>query len=129
MTDPSEYFTPDPQPAAAATMRRRLSIGLPATAGDREKRFSLTPEAVGVLTDRGYEVRIESGASATIHYADTDYMRQGSVCDIARRIPSGRHSDNPRDTDSARPASHEARRDAAHHAVERDSRGATPCAS
>ncbi len=78
MTDPSEYFTPDPQPAASATMRRRLSIGLPATAGDREKRFSLTPEAVGVLTDRGYEVRIESGASATIHYADTDYMRQGA---------------------------------------------------
>lgn len=78
MTDASEYFTPDPQPAAAATMRRRLSIGLPATAGGREKRFPLTPEAVGVLTDRGYEVRLESGASATIHYADTDYMRQGA---------------------------------------------------
>ena len=121
MTDPSEYFTPDPQPRSRGHNAAPAVDRPPRHSRRPRKRFSLTPEAVGVLTDRGYEVRIESGASATIHYADTDYMRQGGVCDIARRIPSGRHSDNPRDTDSARPASHEARRDVAHHAVERDS--------
>ncbi len=79
MTDPSEYFTPEPQPSATATMRRRLSIGLPAAADPRERRFPLTPEAAGMLTDRGYEVRLESGASTPIHYDDTAYMRQGAV--------------------------------------------------
>ena len=79
MTDPSEYFTPEPQPSATATMRRRLSIGLPAAADPRERRFPITPEAAGMLTDRGYEVRLESGASTPIHYDDTAYMRQGAV--------------------------------------------------
>lgn len=79
MTDPSEYFTPEPQPSATATMRRRLSIGLPAAADPRERRFPITPEAAGILTDRGYEVRLESGASTPIHYDDTAYMRQGAI--------------------------------------------------
>lgn len=79
MTDPSEYFTPEAQPSATATMRRRLSIGLPAAADPRERRFPITPEATGMLTDRGYEVRLESGASTPIHYDDTAYMRQGAI--------------------------------------------------
>jgi alanine dehydrogenase len=59
-------------------MRRRISIGLPSPGDSREKRFPLTPEAVAMLTERGYELRVESGATAGIHYSDTDYMRQGA---------------------------------------------------
>ena len=78
MSDPSEHFIPEPQAACSATMRRRISIGLPSPKGSRERRFPLTPEAVGVLTDRGYEVRMQSGGSASIHYDDTAYMRHGA---------------------------------------------------
>lgn len=79
MNESSEYLTPEPQPASAATMRRRPSIGLPSPSDKSERRFPLTPEAAGILAERGYEVRIEAGAAAPIHYDDTAYMRQGAI--------------------------------------------------
>ncbi len=65
-------------PARTAAARRSLSIGLPKSENSAEKRFPLTPEAVGVLADRGFRVKMQSGASEYIHYSDDDYARMGA---------------------------------------------------
>ena len=62
---------------------RRLTIGLPSCCEAGERRFPLTPEAVAVLTETGYAVRIEEGAARVIHYTDTAYMKAGA--EICRR--------------------------------------------
>lgn len=72
-------LTPQPQSASTCAMRRRISIGLPACITRRECRFPLTPEAAGILTERGYEVRLQSGAADIIHYTDTAYTRHGAI--------------------------------------------------
>lgn len=76
----SQDFSPTPLEEAVetATPRRRASIGLPKCANRAEKRFPLTPEAVAALTSRGFEVLIEDGAAATIHYTDSAYVRAGA---------------------------------------------------
>lgn len=66
------------QPCEVCTGRRSLSVGLPANSGGNERRFPLTPEAVALLVDKGLHVRIEAGAAASIHYADTDYIKAGA---------------------------------------------------
>lgn len=63
-------YTPQPQDAAVMTNFRRLTIGLPSCCDAGERRFPLTPEAVAVLTDAGYGVRIQEGAARVIHYTD-----------------------------------------------------------
>lgn len=67
-----------PQEAPTATCRRRLSIGLPKCAGDTDRRFPLTPEAVNALAERGFRVVMEEGAAVCIHYADEAYIRAGA---------------------------------------------------
>ena len=69
--------TPLEELLAVATRERSLSIGLPASENDAERRFALTPEAAGSLVARGFRVRMQAGAAACIHYADTAYVRQG----------------------------------------------------
>lgn len=73
MTSP----TPLEQPCEVATERRRTVIGLPAASVAGEKRFPLTPEGAGMLCERGFEVRMESGAAALIHFSDDAYARHG----------------------------------------------------
>lgn len=69
--------TPAEQPQAQATASRPVSIGLPASSSASERRFPITPEAANMLTERGYTVIMESGASAPIHYSDNRYTRSG----------------------------------------------------
>lgn len=69
--------TPQEQPAPTATMRRRLTIGLPTAVGEAECRFPLTPEGAGMVVERGFAVVMESGAAASIHYTDEAYLRVG----------------------------------------------------
>ncbi|MDE5608229.1 MAG: hypothetical protein K2I64_04780 [Muribaculaceae bacterium] len=70
------------QPAEIATGRHRFSIGVPSSAAQHERRFPLTPEAVNILTSKGYTVKIEQGGSDVIHYTDNRYSRAGAViCD------------------------------------------------
>ncbi len=69
--------TPAEQPAAIASSRRSLSIGLPKGNSNAERRFPLTPEAVEMLTARGYSVKIQHDAASTIHYSDMAYIRCG----------------------------------------------------
>ena len=65
-------------PAETVTSRKRTSIGLPRSGSSAEKRFPLTPEAVGVLACAGFCVMIEAGAAADIHYTDAAYARVGA---------------------------------------------------
>lgn len=86
---------PAEQTVETATDRRRLIIGLPRCADAVERRFPLTPETVRSLCDRGFRVKIEAGAAATIHYEDSRYLAGGAEivsrsealsCDIVLHI-------------------------------------------
>lgn len=68
-----------PQPQEPATLRRSVVIGVPAGETAAERRFPLTPEGAGMLVDRGYTVKIETGASASINYTDMQYTRAGAM--------------------------------------------------
>lgn len=64
-------------PAKVSSRNRAISIGLPKCIGQSERRFPLTPEAAGILIERGFVVRLEEGAGNSIHYRDTAYSRVG----------------------------------------------------
>lgn len=69
---------PEEQPVAVATPRKHLTIGLPRNIDASERRFPLTPEGVNRLIEKGYVIRMEREAAATIHYSDNAYSRQGA---------------------------------------------------
>ncbi len=66
-----------PQPQRPETARRTVTIGVPAEDSPAERRFPLTPECAAMLVDRGYAVKIESGAAASINYTDMQYSSPG----------------------------------------------------
>lgn len=72
------HATPQEQPAMTAISRRKISIGLPRNIDASERRFPLTPEGVARLIEKGYEIKIEREAAASIHYSDNAYMRYGA---------------------------------------------------
>lgn len=81
------YSTPQEQPSAVATSRRRFSIGLPACADPHERRFPLTPEGVKALVEKGYNIKIEREAAKNIHYADSSYTKCGAeITDRAQAL-------------------------------------------
>lgn len=73
------HSTPLEQAAEVATGRRRFSIGVPASAARHERRFPLTPEAVNILTEKGFTIKIERGGAEAIHYTDNRYSRAGAA--------------------------------------------------
>lgn len=77
MTQPIN--TPLEQPAEVATGHRRFSIGVPASGQRQERRFPLTPEAVNILVDKGFTIKIERGGAEAIHYTDNRYSRAGAA--------------------------------------------------
>lgn len=79
-----------------ATPRRYLSLGIPAPQGDKRHRFTLTPEAVGILSASGIEIKMQAGAGQAIHYTDARYAAAGAritdrqtafACDIVLHLP------------------------------------------
>lgn len=68
-----------PEPCLTEQRRRAFSIGLPCCDMNVERRFPLTPEGVEMLVERGFTVRMESGAASTIHYSDEAYTRRGAT--------------------------------------------------
>ncbi len=74
----SHSATPLPQPAEVATRQRRFSIGLPRSASRGERRFPLTPEAVNILVENGFTVKMETGAADILHYPDNRYAAHGA---------------------------------------------------
>lgn len=67
------------QPEPVISGKRAISIGLPKSANLSERRFPFTPEGVAQLVERGFVVRLESGAGSTIHYTDAAYARAGAI--------------------------------------------------
>lgn len=87
----SGHEIPMPQMSKVHTPHRIFSIGLPKCDNPSERRFPLTPEAVNILVERGFAIKIESGAADAIHYSDNNYTHQGAkitnreetlMCDI-----------------------------------------------
>lgn len=73
----SEYSpTPLEQLLGIAVSKRNATIGLPAPL-DNDKRFPLTPEAAGMLVERGFTIKIEEGGANRIHYDDYKYQQYG----------------------------------------------------
>jgi len=64
-----------------------MSIGLPRDVHDDEKRISLTPEAIKILTDAGNEIFMERGAGQAAGFTDREYSDNGAVvADTPSRI-------------------------------------------
>ncbi len=74
---PHASATPLEQQAALRTPRRLFSIGLPKCNDPAERRFPITPEGAAMLIEQGFDIKMETGASSTIHYTDHQYTRSG----------------------------------------------------
>lgn len=72
-------FMPREEQLEKTVNKQRMSIGMPRDVRDNEKRISLTPEAVRILTDAGHEVFIERGAGQGSSYSDSKYSENGAV--------------------------------------------------
>ena len=89
-------FMPREELLEKAVSKRQITIGIPRDKRDNEKRVSLTPEAVKLLTDSGNEIFIESGAGLGASYTDNDYSDNGAAitdtpqkayeCDIVIKV-------------------------------------------
>lgn len=77
MTPISSAPTPLEQMLRIGINRRNITIGLPAPAAGEDRRFPLTPEAAGLLVERGFTVKMQQGAASAIHYPDLKYQQQG----------------------------------------------------
>ena len=62
--------TPLEQLVKKSVVPRSATIGLPASQSPSERRFPMTPEAAAMLVDRGFTVKMESGAAMSIHFSD-----------------------------------------------------------
>jgi alanine dehydrogenase len=69
-----------PQEALSMTKQshRNLFIGLPKEVSLQENRIALTPEAVGILSQNGHRILIETTAGNGAHYSDHDYSEAGA---------------------------------------------------
>ena len=87
--DPQATPTPQEVMVETATQRSRATIGLPKCCNRAEKRFPLTPEAVGTLTRMGFTVRMEAEAATYIHYSDKAYVAAGAhICSRTATLQS-----------------------------------------
>jgi alanine dehydrogenase len=62
-----------------------LTVGLPKEVSDQEKRVVITPESVGLLTNNGIHVVIESGAGLNAKFTDQDYSDAGAKVSYSRK--------------------------------------------
>lgn len=57
---------------------KKFSIGIPKETCLSEKRISLTPDAVQVLSAHGHHIMVESGAGEGSHFSDLQYSEAGA---------------------------------------------------
>jgi alanine dehydrogenase len=69
---------PKESPVKVKKDGKELSIGLPKEKSSEEKRVVLTPEAVGLLTNNGMHVIVETGAGVASKFSDQDYSDAGA---------------------------------------------------
>ncbi len=71
------YAIPKEKQLKLTANRHRITIGLPTPPSGSDRRFPLTPEAAGMLVERGFNVKIQQGGASSIHYTDLRYQQQG----------------------------------------------------
>lgn len=69
--------TPLEQLLRESAITRSLTVGLPGSVSEEQRRFPLTPEGAAQLVERGFRVLMERGAASHIHYTDEAYSRCG----------------------------------------------------
>ncbi|MAN85491.1 MAG: alanine dehydrogenase [Algoriphagus sp.] len=69
---------PKESPAKVKRGKGGMTIGIPKEQSDEEKRIVLTPEAVGLLTNNGLNVIVESGAGLASKFSDQDFSDAGA---------------------------------------------------
>lgn len=69
---------PKEAPAQTRKADKSLLIGLPKEVSPHEKRICLTPEAVGLLSNNGIQVVVESGAGLQAKFTDQDFSDAGA---------------------------------------------------
>ena len=69
---------PKESPALVKKGGSPLQVGLPKEISAQEKRIVLTPESVGLLTNCGIQVAVESGAGLQAKFKDQDYADAGA---------------------------------------------------
>ncbi|MDR1672511.1 MAG: alanine dehydrogenase [Bacteroidales bacterium] len=77
-------FMPQEELLMKGTAGKSLLIGIPKEADEYEHRIVLTPESVGLLTQKGHQVMIESRAGADSNYSDLQYGETGAFI-VSRR--------------------------------------------
>jgi alanine dehydrogenase len=71
-------LAPKEELVLTARRRQKLFIGIPAEKQFQEKRISLTPESVEILTSNGHRVIIESKAGEGAHLSDSMFSEAGA---------------------------------------------------
>ncbi|MCR9081118.1 MULTISPECIES: alanine dehydrogenase [Algoriphagus] len=69
---------PKEAPLAVQKRKNPITIGLPKEKSSEERRVLLTPEAVGLLSNNGLQVIIETGAGKASKFTDQDYSDAGA---------------------------------------------------
>lgn len=69
-----------PKEASAQVRKcdKSLVVGLPKEGSSQEKRICLTPEAIGLLSNNGISVVVETGAGLQAKFTDQDYSDAGA---------------------------------------------------
>lgn len=80
---------PKESPSKVRKDSKTITIGIPKEVSSQEKRVVLTPEAVGILSNNGLNVLLETGAGAQAKFADQDYSDAGAKVVYSRKDALG----------------------------------------
>lgn len=69
---------PKESPAKVRNRDYSLTVGLPRESSSQEKRIAITPESVGLLTNNGISVVVETGAGLQSKFSDQDFSDAGA---------------------------------------------------
>lgn len=73
-----QQLTPCAERLVVPTVRRVLTIGIPAEDAAEETRVPLTPQGVEILVAQGHKVLFQRGAGASARFADERYAMAGA---------------------------------------------------
>jgi alanine dehydrogenase len=75
---PTDSLLPDEMLLMLRERTDGITIGIPSETHLFEHRLALTPEAVAILCRQGHRVIVQTGAGASLHYADIAYAEAGA---------------------------------------------------
>jgi len=82
-----EALMPQEEMLEVGNKEKHLKIGIPSEDHRVESRVPVTPEAVEILSGRGHEVYLETGAGMAANYSDNDYSERGGIiCEQRKEV-------------------------------------------